>query len=109
MGRLVIHKFEQLTEYAIMDYLRAGMEMAMVVCIDFTASNLNQRNPDSLHYVSRNVRSKYEQALEETGRIVLDYDADKLVPVFGFGAKVNLPNLSSQNKTHYCFPLNGNE
>ena len=28
--------------------------------------------------------------------------------MFGFGAKVNLPNLSSNNKIHHCFPLNGN-
>ena len=59
MGRLIIKNFQQITEYAIMDYLRAGMEMAMVVCIDFTASNLNQNDPHSLHYVTRNVRSQY--------------------------------------------------
>ena len=33
-----------------MDYLTGGMEMAFVVAIDFTASNLNPANPKSLHY-----------------------------------------------------------
>jgi hypothetical protein len=40
---------------------------------------------------------------------VLDYDTDKLVPTFGFGAKVNLPNFSTGSKVHHCFPLNGCE
>jgi hypothetical protein len=38
----------------------------------------------------------------------MDYDYDKLVPVYGFGAKVNHPNLSSEGKVHHCFPINGN-
>ena len=41
--------------------------------------------------------------------IVLDYDTDKLVPCFGFGAKVNMPTFTSYNKVHHCFPLNGSE
>jgi hypothetical protein len=38
----------------------------------------------------------------------MDYDYDKLVPVYGFGAKVNHPLLKSNNKVHHCFPINGN-
>lgn len=37
----------------------------------------------------------------------MDYDNDKLVPTFGFGAKVNMPMFNTQNKVHHCFPLNG--
>lgn len=39
----------------------------------------------------------------------MDYDSDKLVPVYGFGAKVSMPTFQSYNKVHHCFPLNGNE
>ena len=38
----------------------------------------------------------------------MDYDADKLVPTYGFGAKVNMPNFKTNGKTHHCFPINGN-
>jgi len=43
-----------------MDYLSSGMQMAMVVCIDFTASNGIQTQPSSLHYTSVNKKSQYE-------------------------------------------------
>ena len=36
----------------------------------------------------------------------MDYDYDKLVPVYGFGAKVKHPMLDTQNKVHHCFPIN---
>ena len=39
----------------------------------------------------------------------MDYDYDKLVPVYGFGAKVSHPTFSSEGKVHHCFPINGNE
>jgi len=40
--------------------------------------------------------------------ILINYDYDKLVPVYGFGAKVKHPNLDSEGKVHHCFPINGN-
>lgn len=40
--------------------------------------------------------------------ILLDYDYDKLVPVYGFGAKVKHPTLNTENKVHHCFPINCN-
>lgn len=40
---------------------------------------------------------------------MLDYDTDKLVPCFGFGAKVNMPSFNTYNKVHHCFPINGSE
>lgn len=81
----------------------------LITCIDFTASNGSPKNPSSLHYVDANRRSQYEEALEEVSRILLDYDSDKLVPVYGFGSKVSMPTFNSYNKVHHCFPLNGNE
>ncbi len=40
-------------------------------------------------------------------RILLDYDYDKLVPIYGFGAKCHYPNFKTGTVNH-CFPLNGN-
>ncbi len=36
------------------------MQMAMVICIDFTASNGIQNSPKSLHYTTHTTKSKYE-------------------------------------------------
>lgn len=47
--------------------------------------------------------------MSEVLDILLDYDYDKLVPVFGFGAIVNHPKFNTYGKVHHCFPLNGNE
>ena len=41
--------------------------------------------------------------------ILMDYDYDKLVPCFGFGAQVSHPNFNSKGKIHHCFPLNFNK
>jgi hypothetical protein len=41
------------------------------------------------------------------GNIMLNYDYDKRIPAFGFGAKLKFPMMSSNIVSH-CFPLSGN-
>lgn len=69
------------------------MELALVLGIDFTASNGSIQHPTSLHYFDQYKRSMYEEALHEVCSIMMDYDKDQLVPCFGFGAKVHMPNF----------------
>lgn len=40
------------------------------------------------------------------GDILINYDYDKKVPVYGFGCKPKLPRIKS-NTTLHCFPING--
>lgn len=44
--------------------------------------------------------------MSEVLDILLEYDYDKLVPCYGFGAQVNNPKLNTHGKVHHCFPLN---
>lgn len=37
----------------------AGMQMALVICIDFTGSNGIPKSPNSLHYCGFNSKSQY--------------------------------------------------
>lgn len=37
----------------------------------------------------------------------MDYERDKSIPTYGFGAKVFLPNFNSEGKVSQCFPING--
>lgn len=88
-------------EYQFLDYLRAGMQISLMIGIDFTASNGEPYKPNSLHYFKDNLGSPYEQAIRACGDIVAYYDYDQLFPVFGYGALVG----GSTNVNH-CFPIN---
>ena len=47
--------------------------------------------------------------MSEVLNILMDYDYDKLVPCFGFGAQVNHGIYNTYGKVSHCFPLNCNE
>ena len=108
-GSVQLTRVRRYLKQSFTDYISYGLQLMLITCIDFTASNGTAKSPQSLHYPVPNRGSQYEEALGEVSRILLDYDSDKLVPVYGFGAKVQMPNFSSFNKVHHCFPLNGNE
>ena len=40
--------------YSFLDFVRAGTELACTFAIDFTASNGNPQNSESLHHVTQN-------------------------------------------------------
>ena len=66
------------TKYTFMDYISGGMEMNFVVGIDFTASNGDPANPDSLHFNNGHLPNQYVQAVQAVGEIIQDYDTDKV-------------------------------
>ena len=87
-------------EYSFLDYLGGGLEVSLLVAVDFTASNGNPNDPSSLHFGGK--MNEYEMAIRSIGDILSYYDSDKLFPSYGFGAK--LPG----NIISHCFALNGN-
>ncbi len=105
VGTLVMDKYISRTQYQFGDFIENGLQLALVNCIDFTASNGIPTDKKSLHYAGTG-KSLYEKALESVTNILLDYDYDKLVPCYGFGAKVKHPRLNTGNLVHHCFPLN---
>ena len=66
-----------------------GMEVSLAVSIDFTGSNGDPRTPQSLHYMNPAMPNQYLQAIMSVGDILIQYDTDKQIPVFGFGAGFN--------------------
>jgi hypothetical protein len=87
------------------DYIMGGCEISLIVAIDFTGSNGDPTNPSSLHYINH-PPNPYQQALTSIGHIVEPYDADKMFPVFGFGAKVRTPQ-GGWSPVQHCFPVYG--
>ena len=75
--------------YTFVDYLNAGIQIGLSVAIDFTGSNKDPNNSNSLHYINGNEPNQYEKAINSCGYIVGHYDYDKIFPCFGFGAKIN--------------------
>jgi hypothetical protein len=45
--------------------------------------------------------AQYQQAMASVGSVLLEYDSDKMIPAYGYGAKIN-------GTTSHCFPLNFN-
>merc|ERR1711953_1275848 len=57
--------------YSFLDYIRGGTELACTISIDFTASNGNPRNPDSLHYIAYGGQMNQSNPLERSLRIMI--------------------------------------
>ena len=88
--------------FTFLDYIRGGTELACTISIDFTASNGNPQSSDSLHYINPRGMNPYESAIESVGKIIEDYDSDKLFPVIGFGAR-----LPPDGRVSHEFYVNG--
>ena len=87
---------------SFLDYLFGGCQISLALAIDFTGSNGDFDMPSSLHYMNP-ATNQYMKAIRAIGDILQEYDSDKNIPVFGFGAK--LPGFRSVS---HCFALNGN-
>jgi len=73
---------------SFVDYIAGGMEINLLVAIDYTGSNGDPRRPGTLHYIHPDGQlNDYEKALTAVGSIVARYDSDQMFPVLGFGAK----------------------
>lgn len=88
-GIIKVKGFQIIKEVSFLDYIHGGTAMNFSVAIDFTASNGNPMDHRSLHYMQPGcIDNQYTTAIRSVGSIIEDYDADKLFPALGFGAKV---------------------
>lgn len=77
----------------------------MMVAIDFTGSNGHPQNPTSLHYMNPNAPNQYQQAIQSIATILMNYDSDKKIPAFGFGATTRFGGVNMP--VSHCFALSG--
>ena len=89
--------------YSFVEYLCNGLNISLILAIDFTASNLNPVAPGSLHNMNLSM-NQYLSSISSVGSILECYDTDKMIPVLGFGAKI----LGFNQNVSHCFALNGN-
>jgi len=76
--------------------------LSIIIAIDFTLSNGEPKNKESLHSL-RGV-NYYKEAIKLVGSILIDYNHDNCIPLFGFGGKPFMANLKTQEALH-CFPV----
>lgn len=102
MGEIVFMNTRVVKRYTFMEYLRGGMQMNLVIAVDWTHSNGDPRQPSSLHYNHPSQMNQYECAIRSIGDILSFYDTDQMFPCFGFGG------LMPDRTVSHCFSLNGN-
>eukprot|EP00977_Amphora_coffeiformis_P011988 scaffold2934_cov176-Amphora_coffeaeformis.AAC.16 len=73
--------------YDFVDYVSGGLELNVVVAIDFTGSNGDPRQPGTLHHLDPSARNDYQKAIAAIVGVLSQYDSDQQYPVLGFGAK----------------------
>ncbi|KAK3739510.1 hypothetical protein QZH41_005061 [Actinostola sp. cb2023] len=67
----------EITQYhSFLDYVMGGCQINFTVGIDFTASNGDPRNAQSLHYMSPYEPNEYLKALTAVGEVCQDYDSN---------------------------------
>ena len=88
----------------VLDYLKSDVNIGLQIAIDFTSSNGDPQEPDSLHSLVNGTKNDYEVAIESCGNVLKYYDADQLFPVYGFGAI-----LPGEEEVSHCFPINFKE
>lgn len=77
----------------------------MSVAIDFTASNGDLTEPNSLHLQYMNGQlNDYEQAITSVGTILEPYAFNRKFAVFGFGG---IPRFAGGTTVSHCFNLTG--
>lgn len=76
------------------EHLAAGLQINLAISIDFTGSNGDPRQSSSLHYMDPVSPNQYVRAIMSVGDILLQYDSDKMVAAFGFGARLPDGNIS---------------
>lgn len=110
-GWLDLLSIQLKNEASFLEYIFGGIELCVHVAIDFTASNGNPLQPSSLHFINDHSHNKYVQALTAIGQVCEDYDSDKMIPAYGFGAKINGHvyhdfHLNQKDDPH-CYGISG--
>lgn len=96
-----------ITRASFSEYINGGLNISVVVCVDFTVSNGYCNNKHSLHHVSSDKLNDYQMAIASVCGILLNYDNDKKIPIYGFGCKPKFPNFNTNGKVSHFFPCSG--
>jgi len=112
-GEFMVESVRTQQIYSFLDFIQGGTSLHFTVAVDFTGSNGDPRDPQSLHFNNPSFPNQYIQAIRSVGEIIQDYDSDKMFPALGFGGK--LPTgvvsheffLNGHPSNPYCAGVDG--
>jgi len=106
-GVLVVDSFDLIEKPHFLEYIQAGLQFNVMIGLDYTSSNGDPFATDSLHtIVNEKEMNQYQKAISGVCEILLNYDHDKKVLMYGFGGIPNYQQFKSELTSH-CFPLTG--
>lgn len=91
------------------DYLSSDLNISVISCIDFTASNGYFHMPNSLHRIMPGYLNDYQAVITSVCEVLLNYDSDQLIQTYGFGGcPTGFEDLNHPpGKASHFFPLTG--
>jgi len=92
--------------HSFLKFLRSGLEIHLVIAIDFTLSNGNPSSSSSLHALNKPGGNDYERAIRQLVEVLEPYDSKGKISLYGFGCKVK---GGDRNSTSHCMPFTFNE
>lgn len=99
-GTIIIEKFEKDQAFDLMDYLAHGLSLNMVFMVDFSTANGDFSTPASLHHISKD-KNAYEKAMESVGSVLMQYDNDGQIPLYGFAG--TMPKLGIKESKDFFY------
>ena len=91
---------------SLVEYLRHGWKMDVSIAIDFSLSNLEINDYQSLHKLSNIEMNFYEKAIYEVCNIMRPYAKNQQFKTYGFGG---IPAYMGMQKTSRLWNLNGTD
>ncbi|ETO14566.1 copine family member IX [Reticulomyxa filosa] len=108
VGTLKVVEFRSTPFFSFLDYVMGGIDLSLMVAIDFTASNGKPSHSQSLHHLSAQ-GTQYQLALRTIANTVSCYDSDQRFPVWGFASKKIVHFFSINFLLVLCTPCVGNK
>ncbi|XP_074657683.1 copine-3-like isoform X2 [Tubulanus polymorphus] len=96
---LLFYKCSLERDYSLNDYINCGFNLKQIYAIDFTMSNGDLTNNNSLHHLLP--MNEYEKTMRLINGAIGIYDHTQQIHLYGFGAK-----LPDQKHTSHCFCMN---
>jgi copine 5/8/9 len=78
-GVLKINTFKIVEVPNFLQYLYDGLEISLLLSIDFTGSNGHPSKTTSLHYRTKEKLNDYQRSIIDVGNIVMSYDDDGIL------------------------------
>ncbi|KAJ7555603.1 hypothetical protein O6H91_05G046500 [Diphasiastrum complanatum] len=101
-GKLCVQSCTINTHHTFLDYIFGGYELSFMVGVDFTASNGNPLQQDSLHHIDPSGKPNvYQTVIQAFADILSIYDTNKKFHAWGFGGR------PIDEPVSHCFALNG--